>query len=116
PAVRRLRPLPPAAGTTLSWPQRLVGRRPPRILGGGRGAERAAQRSAGDGDVVEGDDVPAGQLLAVLVALAGDHHHIARGGSGERVGDRGVAVDDRVELSARDLARPGEDLLDDRRR
>ena len=43
-----------------------------------RSSSRAPQRLARDGDVVERHLAPAGELLALLVALAGDHHDVAR--------------------------------------
>ena len=71
------------------------------------------QRLAGHGDVVERLLAPALELLALLVALAGDHDDVA--GPRERDGarDRRAAVDLALDVPA---ARPGRDRLDDRLR
>src|SRR5919206_3944746 len=56
------------------------------------GDQSRTERLAGDGDVVERDLAPAGELLALLVALAGDHQHVARLGHVDRLLDRRTAV------------------------
>src|SRR3954452_1484624 len=52
------------------------------------------ERLAGDGDVVERDLLPVRELLALLVALAGDQHHVAALGQADRVEDRLATVGD----------------------
>ena len=73
----------------------------------------ALQRLARDRDVVERLLAPARELLALLVALAGDHDDVARPREPDRAGDRGAAVDLALDVAA---ARARGDLLDDRLR
>src|SRR3954470_24980226 len=56
------------------------------------GDQSRTERLAGDGDVVEGDLAPAGELLALLVALARDHEHVAGPGHVDRHLDGRAAV------------------------
>src|SRR3954449_11614026 len=76
------------------------------------GDQSRTQRLAGDGDVVERHLVTVDELLALLVALPGDHHDVARLGRPDRLLDRGAPVD--LDLDARAAAL--EDLGDDRAR
>src|SRR3954447_923334 len=76
------------------------------------GDQSRTERLAGDGDVVERDLVPVGELLALLVPLAGDHHDVAGLGHPDRLLDRGAPVD--LDLDARATA--FDDLGDDRAR
>ena len=79
--------------------------------GDGRGVEARAQRDRRDGllAIVE---VMLGRAedLVVLVALAGDDHHVARRGLGQRGADRGAAID--VDHERRRHRR--QDLIEDR--
>ena len=98
---------------------------PPRPAGGGCTSRAPAawatcsgvhsrmpvpQRLARDRDVVEGHLAPARELLALLVALAGDHHHVAGTRLVHRPRDRRAAVDQ----PRRVLPRARQDLADDR--
>src|SRR4051794_23976157 len=76
------------------------------------GDQSRTQRLTGDGDVVERDLVPVGELLALLVPLSGDHHDVTRLGRPDRLLDRGAPVD--LDLDARATA--FDDLGDDRAR
>ena len=69
---------------------------------------------AGDLAVVEGDLPAALELLALLVALAGDHDEIAGRGPAERQRDRRPAVGLDLDALAAVGGDPLEDLLDDR--
>ena len=74
---------------------------------------RPAQLLASHLAVVEGDLAAALELLALLVALAGDHDGVARAAPARGQRDRGAAVG----LDLHPAARPsgaGEDLADDR--
>src|SRR3954454_16288317 len=74
------------------------------------GDQSRTQRLAGDGHVVGGDRAPAGELLALFVALARDHEHVAGLGHVDRLLDRRAAVD--LDLDAARAAL--EDRVDDR--
>src|SRR3954447_25753918 len=73
------------------------------------GDQPRTERLAGDGDVVEGDLAPAGELLALLVALARDDEHVAGPGHVDRLLDRRAAVGLHLDPAAASL----EDLPDD---
>src|SRR3954454_17588914 len=73
------------------------------------GDQSRTERLAGDGDVVEGDLAPAGELLALLVALARDDEHVTGPGHVDRLLDRRAAVDLHLDPAAGSL----EDLADD---
>ena len=84
---------------------------PRRSRSGARGSRRTAQLPqllAGDLAVVEGDLAAVLELLALLVALAGDHDRVARLGPPEREGDRGAAVD--LDLDPVAVLDPGQRL------
>jgi hypothetical protein len=72
--------------------------------------ESPLQALADDGDVVERDLAPVLELLALLVAFAGDHHHVPRLRTRDGLADRLSAVDTPGDV----WTRPGEDLDDDR--
>src|SRR4051812_2846601 len=76
------------------------------------GDQSRTQRLAGDGDVVERDLAPPLELLALLVALAGDDDDVARLRDAHGALDRGAAVELDVDARAAAL----EDLGDDRAR
>src|SRR3954451_16663001 len=76
------------------------------------GDQSRTERLAGDGDVVEGDFAPAGELLALLVALARDDEHVTGPGHVDRPLDRRAAVG--LDLDA--AAASFENLADDRLR
>src|SRR5204862_5879942 len=77
-----------------------------------QGAGLRPEGLAGDGDVVEGDLAPVLELLALLVALAGDHHDVARARCVDGAPDRLAAVDHH--LDAVGALDPGHDFGDDR--
>src|SRR3954469_19503128 len=77
------------------------------------GDQSCTQRLPRHRRVVERDLAPARELLALLVALAGDDDDIAVGGQADRLLDGGAPVDLDVQVVARD---PGDDLRDDRLR
>src|SRR5256885_1071115 len=87
-------------------------RRAPAAWAMRSGDQSRTERLAGDGDVVEGHLVPVGELLALLVALAGDDHDVAPLGDADPALDRGATVD--LDLHARAAAI--EDRGDDRLR
>src|SRR5918997_3796028 len=70
------------------------------------------QRLARDRDVVERLLAPAGELLPLLVALAGDHHHVAGARHAHSLEDRRPAVGVVLDVGA--SAGSGQDLGDDR--
>src|SRR5215218_2480636 len=74
---------------------------------------RLAERGARDLDVVERLLAPAGELLPLLVALAGDHDDVARLGQLDRLGDRRAAVGFAFHVK-RSAAHAAHDLVDDR--
>ena len=80
----------------------------------GARAEQPPQRLARHGDVVEGQLLAAGELLALLVALAGDHEHVAGAGS-RRPFDRLAAVDDLAHVLGPGPRRPPGDRPGPRR-
>src|SRR5687767_13938756 len=73
-----------------------------------------AQRLARDRDVVERLLAPARELLALLVALAGNDDHVAGLRQPHRAVDAGAAVG--ILLDVRAAPGPREDLADDRLR
>src|SRR4051812_1948828 len=75
------------------------------------GDQPCTQRLPRHRRVVERDLVPAGELLALLVPLAGDDHDVAVGGQADRLRDRRLAVDLAAHVVALDA---GEDLVEDR--
>src|SRR3954452_18298543 len=103
-------PLTPRCGPGACGP--VLTSRAPAACATRSGDQSRTERLAGDGDVVEGDLAPAGELLALLVALAGDHEDVAGLGHLDRLLDRGAAVD--LDLDARLAAL--EDRFDDRAR
>ena len=70
----------------------------------------APEALAHDGDVVKRDLAAAFELLALLVPLAGDDHHVPRLGGGNGALDGDAAVDLVLDV----VAAADEDLLDDR--
>src|SRR5688500_12670078 len=76
------------------------------------GDQSRTERLPRDGDVIERQLAPALELLALLVALAGDDDDVAGPRERDRPLDRGVAVDDCLRRAA--VLDPGEDLVDDR--
>src|SRR6185437_5060467 len=79
-----------------------------RYAAGSRGRSEPAQRFARDLAVVERERV-VGELLALFVALAGDHDHVAFAGFADSAGDRLAPV--RLDLGTVSAL---EDLGDDR--
>ena len=75
PAARATRA---ASQPSRGLPARSTRLRPSAITRWPRGSPAGAQRLPGDGHVVEGHLAAPGQLLPLLVALAGDHQHVAR--------------------------------------
>src|SRR5204863_1303873 len=67
-------------------------RRAPDASARRSGDQACTQRLPGDVRVVEGDLVAAGELLPLLVALAGDDDHVAVGGQRDGSLDRGATV------------------------
>ena len=91
-----------AAGPAARDRRRRAGARPPprRAALASSPSRPRPQRRARDLDVVEGDRAAARELLAALVALAGDHDDVAGLRERDRARDRLAAVDDRLDAGA----------------
>src|SRR5688500_11951284 len=91
---------------------RATSRRKPTRTARPSAAARDLQELTDDVPVVERDRA-VGELLALLVALAGDEDDVAASSLGEGRGDRFLPVDDRAVLAA-PRCRAGLDLAHDR--